>query len=57
MATQNCQGNEKKERNSHRPEQTEETWQINAMWYIGLNPGNENGIDGKNGKIWLKSEA
>lgn len=39
------QGHEKLERleNCHWPEDTKETWQLNAMWDAGLDPGTEKG--------------
>lgn len=32
---------EKKLRKCHRPEKTEKTWEQQAIWYPGLNPGTE----------------
>lgn len=37
FATQNCQGHQKQVHNSL--EESKETWQLNALWYLDLDPG------------------
>lgn len=42
----------KKDINCHR---LKETWQLNAMWYPGLDPGTEKGHYGNTGEVQIKS--
>jgi hypothetical protein len=44
-------------KNCHKPEETRETWQLDALWYVGLNPGKKEEFNGNISETQIKSKV